>query len=696
MMIASNMKQRFLIILFTLIATLSYSQSIEIIPKSQVMIESYPGEKVIVAFLVKNKSFYKSSFISELQLPKEWNVITQDIPFELEVNQGEVRLLSFSIPGNARPGNYSLTYIVKGISDSSLFNSFSFIVKVLPGINIDVSVLKSPAYVYAGEEIITSFTITNKSGDEMNLEFFLYSNKNFPMYLLNMKTPFLDLAPGESKVVEVVVQTDPGLTESIKHDLEVSFYLLGQVQQQKPVIIVQTVDVFPREITEKIVYHKLPLELTIKHSEQVYETWAGDFLFNLSGYGSFDEEKNHFLDLTLNKRIEIPEDFFFDDEDEYKLKYTSPLIDLYLGDHFYTVSPLMEEFCYGRGVMGRIKAGGFSLGGLYHESQWDKPRENHLAGFMDIALKEDPARDDFNYKLALSCFSSIDNYIAAGIYQQFKPLDGFSFSCDTIAGSHFDDHWNIACNVDGKWTAQWLELGFDFIYAQPDSPGEYEDTLSVDTSIGTQFFDKSLKMNAELKYMKQNIYLSDTLSLAMLERKAKLGFSYQFKKTYTSLSLDWELSYSLDQSDPSVMEDIRNNFTFIFNHPVGMLTCYLLAYLEIRNDIILSKTTLQQQYIASISLKPGKKIQYTLSCNFTDSALIGTDLELNAGLAYQFNDENKLLVNALYDYYNTGSDPGYVVPLSDTPIDVLLKHAVTLSVGYTRKLNIPVSRKKVE
>ncbi|MBN2533838.1 MAG: hypothetical protein JXB88_13160 [Spirochaetales bacterium] len=686
------MKQKKIIVFFILITALSHSQSIEIVPKSQSFIESFPGEKVIVAFLVKNKSFSKSSFISELQLPYEWNIVTPDIPFELDENQGEVRILSFTIPGNALPGTHTLTYIVKGISDASLFGSYSFQIKVLPGINIDVSIIKSPEYVNAGEEIITSFLITNKSGTELHIEFYLYSNENFPMYLLNNQSTLLDFAPDESKTVDVVVQTDPGLLKSIKHNLELSFFLLDKGIKQKPVIITATVEVFPREMKEKIVYHTFPLEMTVKHSEQVYKTWAGDFVFNLSGYGSLYADKNYLLDFTLNKRIEIPEDSFLDDEDEYTLTYKSTHLNLYLGDHFYTVSPLMEEYCYGRGIMGRVKMGNFSLGGLYHESQWDDPPEEHVAGFMDIALKKDPAQDDFNYKLALNCFSEIDNTIIAGVYQQFKPSGELTFSCDAIAGNHFNDNWKVACNTDGKWVWNWFEFVFDVIFAQPDCPGEYDDTFFVDTTIGIYFFDDSLKITPGYKYKEQNIKLSDDFSLAMLEKTAKLGLGYQFKKTFTYISLDWELTHSLDQSYPSYVEDLRNNFTIIFNHPVGILTFYLLAFLEIKNDEINSKTTFQQQYIASIGLKAGKKIQYTLSCNFTDSYYLGTDLELDIGMAYQFNEKNKLLVNILYDYVQI--DPDLLE--YDCYADTENGHAFTLSIGYNVKFSIPISRKKIE
>ena len=144
------------------------------------------------------------------------------------------------------------------------------------------------------------------------------------------------------------------------------------------------------------------------------------------------------------------------------------------------------------------------------------------------------------------------------------------------------------------------------------------------------------------------------------------------------MSIEWELSQSVDQSTPSIVEDLRNSITFIINQPVGMLTFYALAFLEFRNDEILSESSLQQQYIATISYKPDKKLTFSLSGNFTDNIFMGTNLGIDAGFGFQFDIYNKLMVNAIYNY------------VDEKPVP---EHNIKFLIGYNRLFNVPVSKR---
>jgi hypothetical protein len=104
---------------------------IEVRPHDKERIETEKQKIVTTFFVVSNKSAVVQEFIAEVQLPKTWKCITEDFPFELDVNQTDIKIVSFYIPATVKAGEYKVTYRMRGRKYPSFSDSYTITVVVV-------------------------------------------------------------------------------------------------------------------------------------------------------------------------------------------------------------------------------------------------------------------------------------------------------------------------------------------------------------------------------------------------------------------------------------------------------------------------------------------------------------------------------------------------------------------------------------
>jgi hypothetical protein len=720
------MKMLLLMAYLVLIPFLSAAQGIEIIRQNPGVIEAFPSEKVTLVFEVKNNFKETHNFTSELILPAEWEILEKDLPFpfELASNGSQMRLLSFFIPAQTNPGTYAISYIVKDTDNALLREKISITIRVLPPLPVALSITSSPSYVIAGEEIITSFLIRNTSDKEIHIEFFLYSSQNYPLYLLNTTETVLSLYPHADMNLDVVIQTDESISKNIQHTLELSVFSLDETDvdnpKNRPLTIKNTVTIIHTTAEEKVLYHSLPVQITVKHMEQVYDRWNGDIQATLSGFGTFDAEENHHIDFRLHKIFDIPADEeevstydFIDDEDEYSLRYYSDFLDLYLGDHFYSISPLTEEFCYGRGAMATVYLDSFSVMALYHQSLWDEPVENHVGGFITYSLLDDFYPDGFIYTASLHCFGSVsavkgtspdylfdyyDPEFLGGMYMEYYPTKEINLSCDVNAGRYLIDNseWGFAYLLAGEYYGDLFLCDITFIQGLPDFPGYYSDAVSFTANGGINLFDKSFQLNTGYMQSTDNDTIGEDIITTEYKR-VKCGFNLNALSTLTYIYFMWELTHNYCHS---YYEEHNNSFTVVFDQPFGLFSLNGFAFVELVNDLRDSSLRIRQQYKASFYLRPLKNMTLTLAMSYIDhnydrddvyvpedeeEGIEDIDFIVSCNVSYQFNNHHSVSLEALYNYSED----------YDRSIELVSKHELRFTIGYNISLDVPVNKKRI-
>jgi len=123
----------FLILILTCI-TLSFLNSsdfgVEVRPVDENLIDAFSKEVVMTRFSIRNYTSRRHEFESEVQLPKTWELISVDFPFELESNQSTIKMISFFIPDSVKTGKYEVKYRVMGREFPSLSDEINICVVV--------------------------------------------------------------------------------------------------------------------------------------------------------------------------------------------------------------------------------------------------------------------------------------------------------------------------------------------------------------------------------------------------------------------------------------------------------------------------------------------------------------------------------------------------------------------------------------
>jgi len=112
---------------------------VEVRPNDKELFESEPRKIVTTDFRVTNKTLGRQEFISEVELPEGWILITEDFPFELNSSESVIKTISFFIPQNALADEYEVTYRVRGWEFPSMSDFFTIRVVVLPAQKLKIT-----------------------------------------------------------------------------------------------------------------------------------------------------------------------------------------------------------------------------------------------------------------------------------------------------------------------------------------------------------------------------------------------------------------------------------------------------------------------------------------------------------------------------------------------------------------------------
>jgi hypothetical protein len=195
-----RLQEIFLISLLLVTPIFAWERRVEVRPSDRELIETKPQTSVTTVFRVTNIDTLEHEFISEVELPEDWKLITEDFPFLLgsldSGSESDIKLVSFLVPKSTQPDVYHVTYRVKDRHYPSISDYYTVSISVLPIVDLDVSVLERPKFVVAGEDYQVSFLVTNESNITDEIGIAVKSDKNYPV---TVDTETFTLGAGEKQ-----------------------------------------------------------------------------------------------------------------------------------------------------------------------------------------------------------------------------------------------------------------------------------------------------------------------------------------------------------------------------------------------------------------------------------------------------------------------------------------------------------------
>ena len=469
------------------------------------LVETEPRGIVTTVFLVTSKSSEKRELVTDLTLPEGWSPITRDFPFELEQGKSETRLVSFLVPQRALAGRYEIRYLVRDRNFPSISDFRTLYVVVLSITSLEVKLLEAPECIIGGDSYQASFAVINGSNTKSTVSIKIHSGEGLP-YTIDTKK--LELAPSESKTVAVTVNTDADIRAILKHRIE----LIAQILEHKDMKAQAAcyVEVLPRECGVGERYHKFPIEII--GSAHVYDRKdeiTSGFQTTISGAGPLDESGKRYVKFTL-RGPDIRKRSAFGKYDEYDFELRARDYEFGIGDSGFTLSPLTEEYRYGRGVKGKLALNDFTFGAYYQNARWRTPKRETVAGFVNYSVRN-------KYKLGLNYLKRLDDYGIVSLYGQLEPIRGTDVELELASG---EDDYAYLLRVYGR--RHQVSYHLKLVHAGPDYPSRYRDINSLSANITAPLVYK-MRLAASFQQTKSNLDLDPDLRYARLARYYQLG-----------------------------------------------------------------------------------------------------------------------------------------------------------------------------
>ncbi len=520
----------FLAIFFILTATSlqAEEQSIQVIPTGPELIETEPRQVLTTSFRVTNAATEKREFIGSVKLPEGWQLITQEFPFELSPDESDVMLVSFFIPQGVLAGSYEIRYTVKDQKVPFISDWCSITVEVLPVTGLELKLLEAPEYVIAGEEYQSRFILVNQNNVVTTFSLEIKSQNDYPATVDLTK---FQLKPGESRTIIVTVQTDVRIKKKIMHHLQLTVRTLDLKGEQLCQTATSSVEIIPRISGVEDPFHRLPVRIRLRGEMEDGEEKEYGFQSQISVLGTLDEEKTKHVDF-LFKTSAIQDKTIFSEQNKYCLSYRGMKYGIYLGDRYYSLSPLTESSHYGRGIEGKLNLNYLTIKAYYEENPWIEPRQEATAIHLSYLLRE-------NYKLNINYLKKrkefTDEKILSlqGIFKPSKNIDldlEFGKGLNLNGSGKNDKAYRL--KVIGHYN--WISYRLGIIHAGSDYPGNYSDMDSMSGGIALLLW-KDIRLNTSYYEEKKNLGPNLDLYPIPQEKLYQLGLNYRFK-TNTNLS----------------------------------------------------------------------------------------------------------------------------------------------------------------
>lgn len=587
------------------------------------IIAANPKSVVSATFEVTNSTDRRLECFPRTLLPQGWKLITPPNQFRLERNHTTVVLLSFFIPGDARADTYEIANIFSSVQDPSISTHQTITLRVLPVTGLKVKLIEAPQTVISGQDYSASFLVVNESNQEQHVALRVSSSNNFPF---TADARGLTLCAGCTHVVRVSVQTRDTVSSGQKHRIECTAFIAGKEETRASAL--SFVDIIPVRpgVTDR--YFQVPAVLRLRQALDVDEKDThAPFQAEVEGGGPLNEEGSRHIEF-LFRGPDTLDTSAFGRRDAYYLRTWGDAYDLRLGDTWYSLSELTEQYLTARGADASVRYRGAQLRSYYAESRWTSPRVTEEAAAVGYA--GDTGRFSINYLgKDREDFDERDTLLT--VSTGLKPVEGMDIYLEGGSGRHLDETDN-AYLAKLTYAGSRLYSRVEYIYAEPDFPGYYQDKkrLSLDLSLPVT---ASLQANASFDRDKDNLERNELRPIAGLDTRFQTGLNY-LPSQGISYSATWLYRSFHDRMEPSRVDFITNSFRAGLIRSFSNLSFNLFGEAGRKKDRLADQEELIYEASSSLYLNLTKDQTYGAFFRYArgENEETGEDRNVTAGL----------------------------------------------------------------
>jgi hypothetical protein len=337
-------------------------------PADREWVSSKPREVVAATFTVSNLTAQAVDVESHVELPPGWWPVARSLSFVLPPGGSTLRLVSFTIPEDARAGEYDVRFEARDRLHPGVSDAYSLRVNVLGTSRLQVSLLDLPDFALAGDTLAGSAMFRNAGNRELDVGFVAGGRC---LGDVSPRTGELRLQPGEVRRVELSFQI-----ETVRARCAGRLTVTARAPGSEDVVTGGAFPVIPRATpfdAWRTLDSRVESRFVARDSPQGRNFgWQGI----VAGSGVLDEDRKDLLRFQLRGPDRRQSGTFGASEENW-LRYDSRSFDAGVGDLVFGLSPLTEPGRLARGAQfaadaGRWGVAAYDMDDVYGSSNADQ------------------------------------------------------------------------------------------------------------------------------------------------------------------------------------------------------------------------------------------------------------------------------------------------------------------------------------
>lgn len=612
------------------------------------------------------------------------------------------KVVGIQISQSIRAGDFSLIVELLEMPELVSFGKIDIPILVKPKYEISITKLKSPSYIFSGDNVDMSYLIQN------------YSN-------LDVKVKTTTLRGSESKNEEFSIPKDSGIVTNFHtstskkidgHTLQ-SVIVIAQIvdRPETETSVYTSYDIFPSESVKFDKYERFPIKISsifASSNRLGKQMWSG--MYDIQGIGVIGKKNDANIDFHLRgpDRTGNP---LFGMNDEYYLKFRSTNLFAALGDYNFGLSELTESSRNGRGIELRYKLKKWTIGSYYNMPRYYPLVKNVAAAYSSFNFNP-------NNSLSVGYLTKLDTlknrlqlFSLSAHNRVFSVLSTEAELAMGLAKSEFSKAYKASINLNlPKFNSHLV-----YLYSDPVFPGFVTNSLRMNVGSALQLRKFSLSVNYDVN--STNMALDTLYANMPHSRNINMTTSYRITAQNT-LSLSGNMVSLEDQSPTPLfnyektsgrisLQSKVKSFNLSMNADVGKMknklpnievdeslfynSTFTMFYLFNKNFSASAFTTYQGgqrnvtgfdqfyyggSFIASLKERLSLSLQY--NSNYEWRFYTSDRSLFSMNLYGKINDNNEINLMANYNLMRNTLD----------------KKEYNIQLRYVHNLNMPVSKKK--
>jgi hypothetical protein len=364
-----------LLLLFPL-SLLAREGRIQVRSSSATQLEVSPGQIATFTFVLSNLSPLDEDVFEEVLLPLGWQKVAPPSgPFPIAGHGQQVRILAIHIGAGSRTGRHPIQYTVRSKRDPGITDLVSVSVVVRQTTSLEIHIEQQPSMLVAGDAGEVKVRVVNQGNCTNEI---VLSERTTPTAPSHVIPATFSLTPGSSQLAEIKLESDDSIKRKTLQVIELFAAPSGETNH----VAAESVafELIPKVTEGEDPYLRLPGRVRLMASADSQTGASGQA--EVSGEGALDNAGRRRIGF-LFRGSDMQDRNIFGLREEYRINYSDDLTALQLGDGNYSLSPLTQQYGYGRGVQASVHRDDNAATVLYAARPWEHSGFNEFGTALE-------------------------------------------------------------------------------------------------------------------------------------------------------------------------------------------------------------------------------------------------------------------------------------------------------------------------